>query len=49
MLPLLSGLEVLRQLRAHSDTRDIPVIMLTAKGEEKQTGCAGLMAGRMII
>ena len=34
MLPLLSGLEVLRQLRAHPDTRDIPVIMLTAKGEE---------------
>ena len=34
MLPLLSGMEVLRQLRAHPDTRDIPVIMLTAKGEE---------------
>ncbi len=34
MLPLLSGIEVLRQLRAHSATRDIPVIMLTAKGEE---------------
>ena len=34
MLPLLPGLEVLRQLRAHPDTRDIPVIMLTAKGEE---------------
>ncbi len=34
MLPLLSGLEVLRQLRQHSQTRDIPVIMLTARGEE---------------
>lgn len=34
MLPLLSGLEVLRQLRNRADTRDIPVIMLTARGEE---------------
>ena len=34
MLPLLSGLEVLRQLQAHPDTKNIPVIMLTAKGEE---------------
>ena len=35
MLPLLSGLEILRQLRARPETRDIPVIMLTAKGEEE--------------
>lgn len=34
MLPLQSGIEVLRQLRARPETRDIPVIMLTAKGEE---------------
>ena len=34
MLPLLSGIEVLRQLRSRAETRDIPVIMLTAKGEE---------------
>ncbi len=34
MLPLLSGIEVLRQLRNHADTRDIPVIMMTARGEE---------------
>jgi len=34
MLPLLSGLEVLRQLRSRAETRDIPVIMLTAKGDE---------------
>ncbi len=34
MLPLLSGIEVLRQLRSRADTRDIPVIMLTARGEE---------------
>ncbi|HRJ60213.1 MAG TPA: phosphate regulon transcriptional regulator PhoB [Azospirillaceae bacterium] len=34
MLPLMSGLEVCRQLRRNPKTRDIPVIMLTARGEE---------------
>ncbi|MDR3518628.1 MAG: phosphate regulon transcriptional regulator PhoB [Azospirillaceae bacterium] len=34
MLPLMSGLEVCRQLRRSSKTRDIPIIMLTARGEE---------------
>ncbi|MDA8882659.1 response regulator, partial [Alphaproteobacteria bacterium] len=34
MLPLLSGIELLRQLRNRTETRNIPVIMLTAKGEE---------------
>ena len=34
MLPLLSGIEVLRQLRNRANTRDIPVIMMTARGEE---------------
>jgi two-component system phosphate regulon response regulator PhoB len=34
MLPELSGVEVCRQLRAQRDTKDVPVIMLTARGEE---------------
>ena len=34
MLPDLSGTEVCRRIRADDDTRDIPIIMLTAKGEE---------------
>ncbi|HTV88555.1 MAG TPA: phosphate regulon transcriptional regulator PhoB [Stellaceae bacterium] len=34
MLPLVSGLEVCRQLRRAPATRALPVIMLTAKGEE---------------
>jgi two-component system phosphate regulon response regulator PhoB len=34
MLPGLSGLEVCRQLRAGERTKDIPIIMLTAKAEE---------------
>jgi two-component system, OmpR family, phosphate regulon response regulator PhoB len=34
MLPHLSGLEVCRQLRRRPETRAIPIIMLTARGEE---------------
>jgi two-component system phosphate regulon response regulator PhoB len=34
MLPLVSGIEVCRQLRRHPETRAIPIIMLTARGEE---------------
>ncbi len=34
MLPQVSGLEVCRQIRRKPDTRDLPVIMLTARGEE---------------
>ncbi|MEO3434882.1 phosphate regulon transcriptional regulator PhoB [Inquilinus sp. CAU 1745] len=34
MLPHKSGLEVCRQLRRSSKTRDVPIIMLTARGEE---------------
>jgi len=34
MLPGISGIEVCRLLRARPETRDIPVIMLTARGEE---------------
>lgn len=36
MLPGLSGIEVCRMLRARADTRDIPIIMLTARGEEQE-------------
>ena len=34
MLPHVSGLEVCRQIRRKSETRGLPVIMLTARGEE---------------
>lgn len=34
MLPSTSGLEVCRQIRRKAETRDVPVIMLTARGEE---------------
>lgn len=35
MLPNLSGIEVCRQLRHKKTTRNIPVIMLTARSEER--------------
>jgi two-component system, OmpR family, phosphate regulon response regulator PhoB len=34
MLPTLDGLEVCRQLRAGKQTARVPIVMLTAKGEE---------------
>ena len=36
MLPGISGIEVCRLLRAKPETRDIPVIMLTARSEEAE-------------
>jgi two-component system phosphate regulon response regulator PhoB len=36
MLPGISGIEVCRLLRSRPETRDIPVIMLTARGEETE-------------
>ena len=36
MLPGLSGLEICRRLRARESTRTLPVIMLTARGEEAE-------------
>lgn len=34
MLPVIEGLEVCRQLRGNSRTKDVPVLMLTARSEE---------------
>ena len=34
MMPLVSGIEVCRQLKTRAETREIPVIMLSAKTEE---------------
>lgn len=44
MLPGLDGLDVCRELRAHSATRRIPIVMLTARGEEPDV-VAGLEIG----
>ena len=34
MLPQLSGLEICRRLRRRGDMRNVPIVMLTARGEE---------------
>jgi two-component system phosphate regulon response regulator PhoB len=50
MLPGLSGLELARTWRREESTRDIPIIMLTAKADEEDTirglntGCDDYMA-----
>jgi two-component system phosphate regulon response regulator PhoB len=36
MLPGLSGIELCRRLRARPDTKQLPIIMLTARGEETE-------------
>jgi Response regulators consisting of a CheY-like receiver domain and a winged-helix DNA-binding domain len=35
MLPRRSGFDVLKQLRADVETRDLPVLILTAKGQQQ--------------
>ncbi|MCX7559776.1 phosphate regulon transcriptional regulator PhoB [Sulfitobacter sp. F26204] len=37
MMPLMSGIEVCRQLKTKEETRNIPVIMLSARSEEVDT------------
>jgi two-component system phosphate regulon response regulator PhoB len=44
MLPLVSGIEVCRQLRRQTSTANLPIIMLTARGEEGDR-VRGLVAG----
>jgi len=44
MLPGLSGLEVAKRLKAESATADIPIVMVTAKGDETDI-VAGLDLG----
>ncbi len=34
MLPTVSGIEVCRRLRQRTETRNLPIVMLTARGEE---------------
>lgn len=44
MLPGIDGLEICRRLRAQEETSKIPIIMLTARGEETDVVC-GLELG----
>jgi two-component system phosphate regulon response regulator PhoB len=44
MLPVMSGIEVCRQIRRRADTRDLPVIMVTARTDD-QDAVRGLNTG----
>lgn len=44
MLPEISGVEICKLIRSKPDIKDIPIIMLTAKGEEEDK-IRGLTAG----
>ncbi len=44
MLPDMSGLELVRRLRRDANTRDIPIVMLTARAEEADK-VSGLESG----
>jgi two-component system phosphate regulon response regulator PhoB len=44
MLPVMSGIEVCRQVRRNPHTRDLPVIMLTARADD-QDAVRGLNTG----
>ena len=45
MLPGISGIELCRRLRTRPETRQLPIIMLTARGEESER-VRGLEIGR---
>lgn len=49
MMPEMSGLELVAELRAMDATRDLPVIILTAKGQAQDTALAQEMWGATAI
>ena len=44
MLPGLSGIELCRRLRARPETKQLPIIMLTARGEESKKSAVWQLA-----
>ena len=40
MLPNRDGFEILQDLRTRPETQDLPILMLTAKGQEKDRAAA---------
>ncbi len=44
MMPVMDGFQVLKKLKADPDTKEIPVIMLTAKSQERDV-VTGLESG----
>ena len=49
MMPEMSGLEVISALRAASATEDLPIIILTAKGQAQDAAMAQEMWGATVV
>lgn len=49
MLPGRSGMQILEELRDDSDTRDLPVLMLTAKGQKRDREAAETAGASMFM
>jgi CheY-like chemotaxis protein len=49
-MPMMNGLEMIGQFKAHADTRDIPIVVITGNASEEsraaafKAGCAGFLA-----
>lgn len=48
LMPKMDGFEALKRLKEDKDTADIPVIMLTAKGDEASMAKAGRLCDEFI-
>jgi CheY-like chemotaxis protein len=48
-MPMMTGMEMIGQLKAHLDTRDIPIVVVTGNGSEEsraaalEAGCVGFL------
>jgi DNA-binding response OmpR family regulator len=49
MMPEMSGLEVVATLREHEETRDLPIIILTAKGQAQDAVMAQETWGATVV
>lgn len=49
MMPEMSGLEVIAQLRSNRNTRDLPIIILTAKGQAEDAVMAQEVWGATVM
>lgn len=49
MLPKKSGFEVLKELRTDADTRDLPILILTAKGQKQDLRTAAELGATSFV
>ena len=49
MLPGKSGYDILRELRAQAETKDVPVMMLTARGQSKDREMATSLGATLFM